>query len=287
MSTKENQMRRFGLGRSTCGEEVLTEAHFKEYAKAGVEALEISFPLRLCDGLNFPEIKRYADAYGISLWSYHLPFHGPMDMAAKEAEIRTQAIAYLMELVGKASDIGIPLFILHPSKEPCPEDEIGREEALKRAMDSLAQMAERAAKYGATIAVEDLPRTCLGRNSSEMKQLLSADERLRICFDTNHLLKQPIKEFIRDVGQSIVTTHISDYDFVDERHWMPGEGQIDWIELISELEAAGYCGPLMYEVSSAPSKHIDRRMLISEDFRVNHDKLIHKLVPEPIGRPLL
>ena len=98
MSTKENQLRGFWLGRSTCGEEVLTEAHFEEYAKGGVESLEISFPLRLCDGLNLPEIRRYADAYGIELWSYHLPFHGAMDMAAKEPQVRAQAISYLIPL---------------------------------------------------------------------------------------------------------------------------------------------------------------------------------------------
>ena len=50
------------------------------------------------------------------------------------------------------------------------------------------------------------------------------------------------------MGKKIVTVHISDYDFIDERHWIPGTGKIDWKELISLLKAIDYEGPFMNEV---------------------------------------
>lgn len=43
--------------------------------------------------------------------------------------------------------------------------------------------------------------------------------------------------------------HISDYDFVNECHWLPYEGRIDWAAFRRDLhEKAGCDGVLMYEV---------------------------------------
>ena len=53
---------------------------------------------------------------------------------------------------------------------------------------------------------------------------------MKVCFDSNHLLQEQGDSFILAVGDKIVTTHISDYDFVNERHLLPGELDIDWEE---------------------------------------------------------
>jgi sugar phosphate isomerase/epimerase len=42
--------------------------------------------------------------------------------------------------------------------------------------------------------------------------------------------------------------HMSDYDFVDEKHWLPGWGDNNWNNIILSLIEAGYDGPFMYEV---------------------------------------
>ena len=54
------------------------------------------------------------------------------------------------------------------------------------------------------------------------------------------------------IGSSIVTLHVSDYDFIDERHMLPGEGKVDWKAVIEHLERLDYNGPWMYEVSMEP-----------------------------------
>ena len=71
------------------------------------------------------------------------------------------------------------------------------------AKSKLKILAQKAEELGMILAVEDLPRTCLGRNSDEMLELLSADSRLRVCFDTNHLLGEPITDFIKKVNELI------------------------------------------------------------------------------------
>ena len=40
-----------------------------------------------------------------------------------------------------------------------------------------------------------------------------------------------------------MTLHVSDFDGVDERHWMPGKGIVDWNDVIAALVEVGYEGP--------------------------------------------
>ena len=127
---------------------------------------------------------------------------------------------------------------------------------MKQAKKSLQELAELSAQLDAVLCVEDMPRHGLGHNVAEMMDLVSADERLRVCFDVNHLcLKNGSRhqEFIDQLGDKIVTTHMSDYDFVDEKHFFPGYGLIDWKALIEGLEKVNYNGPFLYEGGFGPS----------------------------------
>ena len=91
---------------------------------------------------------------------------------------------------------------------------------------------------------------------------------------------------IRAVGGRIITTHISDYDFKNERHWLPGEGKADWKGIISTLREVGYKGPWLYELEFEPAQTINRRLLTIEDFRKNYETLMKLEIPEPIGVPI-
>ena len=78
-----------------------------------------------------------------------------------------------------------------------------------------------------------------------------------IVFDTNHSLAEDNVKFLSALADSkipIYSLHISDYDFVDERHRLPGDGINDWSGIFLELERAGYEGPLMYEVPCKPKE---------------------------------
>jgi sugar phosphate isomerase/epimerase len=100
------------------------------------------------------------------------------------------------------------------------------------------------------LALECLPRTCLGNTADELLQIVSAvGNDLGVCFDSNHLLKEKPEEFVAKTGSRIVTVHLSDFDGVDERHWLPGTGIINWTEVVSELVKSGYQGPFMFEAS--------------------------------------
>ena len=251
-------MKKWEIGASTCGRETLIDSVFEEYKDAGIKYMEIS--LKNIENYNDPDektdaiishdadkIKSAAIRNNVMIWSLHLPFGaGYYDISCEEPEKRQNAVQKYSRLIGYASEIGAKIAVVHPSFEPI-EDGI-REERLKISADSLYILSKEAKKCGIKLAVENLPRTCLGRTSDEIMRLISVDDSLGVCFDVNHLLLQSHKDFVSEVGNKIITVHISDYDFLDERHWLPGKGKIDWKELIGLLKDAGYSGPFMNEV---------------------------------------
>lgn len=267
----------FETALSTNGKSIGEEL-FRQYQEAGIGMAELSFGAVGSEKLvDLREVKRFADQYGVKIWSFHLPFMPflTVDISSTDENLRENSVCYLTELMKKAyEETGVRLFVIHPSGEPI--EEASRKSRMDCAKESLKTLAAAAEKIGAVIAVEDLPRTCLGRDSDELLELLSADDRLRVCFDTNHLLKENNVDFIRRVGSKIVTLHVSDYDVLDEKHWLPGEGRTDWQALVKALRTVGYQGPWLYEVGFKCPKTLFRsRDLCCMDFARNAQEILN------------
>lgn len=261
----------YKIGLSTFGKEIGKEL-FEKYHAAGIDAMEFCTDPEKYDSLNFGDIKKWADETDTLLWSFHFPF-SPFDKIDISNESTCEGtISYFEELIKKAAAIGIKIFVIHPSGEPIEEND--RPKRMKCAKESLFTLAEIAKKYDAVIAVEDLPRTCLGKDSDEISELIGVHENLRICFDVNHLLSENPVDFIHKLGDKIITVHISDYDFVNERHWLPGEGKLDWQAILQAFKDIGYNGVWLYEIGFACPKTIIRnRDLTCEDFARNAHEL--------------
>ena len=269
----------YKIGLSICGN-IINEELFEKYARSGIFDMEISLRRAGYDDLNFDEVRRMADKYGVRLWSLHLPFTGADHLDISKDEMADETVAYHSELIKRASAVGIEKFIIHPSREPiAPED---RSHKMQTAKHSLSRLARVASESGAVIAVEDLPRTCLGNCSDEILELISVDPSLRVCFDTNHLLFEDPAKFVRNVGDKIVTLHVSDYDFVDEKHWLPGEGDINWSEILQALRDVDYKGIWLYELEFESTKRITReRDLTCDDFYKNAMEIFSGKKPVP------
>lgn len=259
------------VGISTCGFWP-NEENFEKMAKASIKHIEISRGWLEYGDLDYAKIKQLAEKYKIGLWSFHLPFADPpnVDISSLNEEIRQKTVNWWCELIKIGTEMGIKIFVAHPSSEPISEEPEIRSKNIETAKKSLKELAEFSAKYDAVIAVEDLPRSCLGRNADEIAELVSADERLRVCLDTNHMLIDNNINLIEKSSDKIITLHVSDYDFIDERHWLPGEGKIDWQQLYNKLIKIGYDGPWLYEIHLETPKTITRsRDLVFSDFYEN------------------
>lgn len=234
-------------------ERALTEPFLASLQEAGVDGIEVSTAyLDEAMAEDYRYLPALAAKYGIALWSYHIPF-SPFDrIDPSHKDHAAFTVDAFSELIKMKSELGFGRVVIHPSGEPIADED--RVERMKVAKESFAKLAKIAASCGVVIAIEDLPRTCLCRNSDEMLDLLSVDPTLRTCFDTNHLLTEDPADFARKVGSKIVTTHVTDCDFINERHWYPGEGKINWPALMRALDEVGYNGPFIYELGLTASE---------------------------------
>jgi len=270
------------IGISTCDDKPLTVENLTLMKKSGISAIEIS--KADYDDFDFIQAKKNCDIAGIEIWSFHLPFFPFEEIDPSSCDEKVQSDTYKLhtDLIKKATDIGIDKFILHASAEPIEDSE--REIRLKNAIEYTSKLADFASEYNAFIAVEDLPRSCIGNCSAEINDFLSANDNVKVCFDTNHLLDEGICDFIENVGEKIISVHVSDFDFVNERHWMPGEGDIDWKALFDKLMNKGYNGVWMYELGLEAPKSINRRALTYSDITANAKEIFEGKNPTPIGK---
>jgi predicted dehydrogenase len=108
----------------------------------------------------------------------------------------------------------------------------------------------------AQMALECLPRNCLGNTSEEILALVRGIDAVGICVDTNHALQEKTEDFIRRVGSRVVTIHVADYDGIDEKHWLPGKGINNWTAIVKALQDVGYAGPFLFECQGTPQEKV-------------------------------
>lgn len=234
----------YKVGRSTGYGVKIVEEEFAKMREGGMTHIEHSLgTLNYYHPKDVAEMCRKND---IKLWSCHLAFRPTdiLDASGAHPSYRRMSMEAYCEEIRRSADVGVDKFTFHPGT-PFPNEE-ERPERLLRAMEYVDKLAEFAHTQGAVICVEDMPH-CIGNCVDEMAALVGVNDKLRICFDVNHLLRNTHDEFIDRFADKIVTVHFSDYDFVEEKHWFPGEGKIDWIALMKKLYGAGYNGPWIYE----------------------------------------
>lgn len=246
-------------GTSLCFTGSLSAESLADLKANGIDAVEFSFSLaRYYDEFDFVNrAQDYADrvrAAGLEWWSLHLPFSRTLDISILDDEARANIMKINTEMIRAAGKAGCKVAVLHPSSEPITDDI--RPQRLAYSRENIIRLREECDRVGMKLAVENLPRTCLCNRSQEMIDLIQGTG-AGIVFDTNHSLAEQNVDFMNaltDAGLEIISLHISDYDFVDERHRLPGDGINDWKGILSVLERVGYKGPLMYEVPRQPKE---------------------------------
>lgn len=269
-------------GTSLCFCRKFDAESLKAIHSAGIDSVELSFEFdyymnRLDIVNNWQDCAKIAHDSGVELWSLHLPFSGILDISSTDDEARAVAMYTNRTLIEVAGKMGVKVAVLHPSSEPIDDGE--RAERIRRSREAIIELNRVCNAVGVRLAVENLPRTCLCNRSEEMIELLRGTG-AGVVFDTNHSLVEGNVSFLSNLIDSdleILSLHISDYDFVDERHRLPGDGINDWTGLLAQLERCGYGGPLMYEV---PCKPKDRDIISVEQLARN----MHDLADGRIGK---
>lgn len=255
----------------------MTQEDMNNLVKNDLEYLEVDWLYCTEKSYNYIEkwaiqVKQRSDEAGVVIWSVHLPFGGPFDISQTNDSLRQKAVELnRKDMLLSAKTVSPKKFVIHPSAEPIADEErAARIEASKK---SLRELAATSKELNIPLLVENLPRTCLGNTSTELLDIINGIDNTAICFDVNHLLIESQLSFVQNTKGKIQTTHMSDYDRKNERHWLPGEGVIDWMELLTVLVEAGYPGPFIYEASRGKEPDIitirtlgERWIKLKEDY---------------------
>ncbi|MBO4647688.1 MAG: sugar phosphate isomerase/epimerase [Lentisphaeria bacterium] len=182
--------------------------------------------------------------------SFHLPFCGGKgwDPSSLDEEKRKDVSARMQEMLRKAVWMKAPNVTLHASNEPPLEEHPQRIGQVCKTIEELLPLAE---EQHFSINVEFLPRRCVGNCVEELQQIVSNfdPEYVGICFDVNHIMNRyrELPQMIDTLAPRIRTFHISDYDGVDEMHWIPGQGLIDWPAVLRHIKAIDHDVVLILE----------------------------------------
>ena len=197
---------------------------------------------------KLPERLELVMRSGIAINAVHISFGHHWDFASHIPEKRQEALDNLKAILPMLDSCNPYCYVIHGSFEPiAPEHRAAEIEALK---DSLKQITS---WTKTPIAVESLPRTCLFNTAAEGIDILDGIDNVYVCCDVNHFLFEKSEDAVLALGKRIITTHISDHDYENERHWLPGDGKIDWMALIGAFEKIGYNGVFNFEVISSHS----------------------------------
>jgi len=196
---------------------------------------------------NLPKLTECLDIIqesGLFFNGVHMPYGRFINPAALDAELRKSSLAISKEIFKTIDPYGPKCYIFHGSNEPIAEED--RAEALACLEDSLRTLKT---YTQAMVCVEFLPRTCLINTAKEAIEMIDKLDGVSVCADFNHFLKEKTEDGILALGERIGTLHVSDHDYIDERHWLPKEGKIDWMKVLKALETIGYQGSFTYELT--------------------------------------
>jgi sugar phosphate isomerase/epimerase len=253
---------RFGISTHLYHHQRLTEAHLRELAACGFDAIEL-FATRshfdYHDAAAIGELGRWLDTLGLSVHSIHAPiverhvdgqWIGPLSLAASAEGDRARAAAETVAALDVARHIRVGFLVVHlglPDSTAPP----GTENSLRSAVRSLEEISAHAAPLGVRIAVEVIPNRL--SSAEALVQLLEDDLDLPdagICLDFGHAaLMGDLVDAIETVSGLLVTTHVHDNRGVEDDHLVPFEGRMDWDTALMSLRKIGYEGVLLFEVA--------------------------------------
>lgn len=235
-------------------------------AKQGWEGLELSTEhIVMVDEATDPDaaaekVRNVLAATDCVMPQVHLMISA--NVAAADDERRESDIATVKRHIELSSRMGIEVGVIHPGGDQ-PERFSGELAERERRVQSFRELADYAAEYNFSIAIENMTDGARNRNSAvgqrrygatieELHTLIDAIDRpnVGICLDVGHAWVQgiPMAEGVRQCGERLIATHIQDNDGKSDQHLAPTRGSIDWQAGIAALREIGYDGLFNLEI---------------------------------------
>lgn len=222
---------------------------------AGFSILEIcSSPTHL-DYHDTPACEQVADRLrrlDLEPVSFHAPFAPDLDITSLDAAARRRACDEIFCAADAAAALGARFFVLHPGPET---GEIPRSERLERmehAAQALDQIAEHCRQLRLSLVLENMLPHLFAGPVRDLLWLLGAlrSTDVGICLDTGHAyLSGDLGGVAHKLSGHLWMIHANDNRGEFDDHLPPGEGDIDWNELLRRLAGEGFHGTFILEIA--------------------------------------
>lgn len=176
---------------------------------------------------------------GLTLDNVHVPYNRCAALWSADASERKGTVEKHVEWVEDCARHGIARMVMHVN--------LGRGVPVNsHGVDSLLRILEIAESKGIEIAIENTRHPCyVDYLLQEIPSPL-----LTFCYDCSHdwLYSGEPFALLERWRHRLSATHLSDTDGILDRHWLPGEGVIDFEKMGEAFPAPTYDGCYMLEV---------------------------------------
>jgi len=239
-------------------DEALRHIRDTGFDEAEIEADMLHLDPRFFPRCKLPDLRRLLQDLSLHPSSVHAPFSG-VDLSAPTLEERKQTLDLLVDTLEFCKVIECSTMVVHPNhSDSLP---IGPQAMKKNSIEALKRLIDKAEELGVKIALENMIDKGGGRFESRVADLREVINDLGslyvgICLDTGHTNLLPSYnvsqgEEIAQAGKYLWTLHIHDNDGVEDRHWPPGDGNVDWGQVIRSLRKVNYRSVFMMEIQEA------------------------------------
>ena len=223
----------------------------------GFNAIEVcSSPAHLDfrDSKSVQGAAKQISELGLETYSFHAPFAPHIDIASFDEGQRAASVAEICEAAEAAAVLRVHYFVLHPGPENpavvAPEEQLPR---LQHLIASLNRVASHCKKLGIRCVLENkLPHLIFGKPSDILWILDGINSaEVGFCLDTGHaFFAGHICDLVRRVVSGYLRMiHAHDNNGTNDDHLPPGDGKIDWKQLLRDLVQADFHGAFILELT--------------------------------------
>lgn len=230
----------------------------------GQRPLELQDPFfgleRFDDGA--PDLVREAKEY-LQGYSGHLGMHGPfvsMQLAAGDGRIRQVVADRYVAALTFGAELGVRYMVVHSPLRIFGHALVQHtdRDRLARTINAVHATLERPLALARQVGCEIVIETIADTNPEPLKALVSSfDDGVGLSIDIGHNIVTeqfggpPPHEWVNAAGALLKHMHLQDGDGMVDRHWLPGQGCLNWWALFNALRQSSADPVLIVEVRDA------------------------------------
>lgn len=203
------------------------------------------------DEIGFPAIGKVAmadlvRASGLHLENVHVPYDRVDDLWSESNSCRNGIVNQYLLWIDEFVHYNIPIMVMHIMDHfypPLPNE---------RGLESIRRIVAAAQQAGIMIAIENTGD--IGLIDYVLAHIES--KHLGFCYDSSHdwLYSTDKGMILNKWGHRLLSTHLADNDGELDRHWLPGEGIVDWQLIRRLLPPDDYSGAISLEVAASQTQ---------------------------------